>query len=108
MVTPEWPANASRVAQEVVAGYRQVALDVQLLGHVPNTRAWRPTDYAIGGNRAEQRAQENGLSDTVWADDGKRSPSWDREREVSEHLPRTEMHGQLLNRQDVVRMPHGL
>src|SRR6266542_979491 len=60
-----FPRQGYARVQEVVPCQRQVALEVQFLGDVADPGSRRPTDNAVGWNRAEQRTQENAFARSV-------------------------------------------
>src|SRR5579884_4206150 len=90
-------------AQKVEARDGQLALEVELLGHVADARPRGPADRALVGDAADQRAKKDGLARAVGADDGERAALRDGDREVVQDLGGTEADGEVLDLEDV---PH--
>src|SRR5579875_2865671 len=88
-------------AQEVEARDGQLALEVELLGHVADARPRGPADRPLVGDAADQRAEEDGLARAVGPDDGERAALGDGDREVVQDRGGAEADGEVLDLEDV-------
>jgi hypothetical protein len=69
-------------AQQVSAGYRKIALDIELLRHVAKLGSRRSANRSRVRYRANERSEQHRFARAVRTNDRKRSPTGDGETEV--------------------------
>jgi len=90
-------------AQEVVAGNREIAFNIELLGYVSEPRPGRPSNCARVRNCADQGPKQDAFAGAVWADYRERGSLFDAETQFVDHFGLPEADGKLFDLQCVHR-----